>query len=230
MRVEQSDIAMGAMGFSPSDSRILVADDDPSLRLSFRVSLETEGYLVETASNGEEALERVRDKQRPPLSAVLLDLRMPGMDGMSVIRETRDDGIRVPGVIASAYIDSPTAVEAVDLGIVDFLQKPVTPADVRGVIDRVVGDEARFHQSEGDNPSASRFRCLLRRGRWDEAAEILKQAPFADGEDNSIWKILVDHLRACRDSESGKTEFASSRFYNAADFLGMLAYNRNPLG
>ncbi len=83
------------------DSRtILVVDDEESIRFLYREELEDEGYRVITASDGEEALRKVR-KDRPDL--ITLDIRMPGMDGIEVLQRIREMDKDIPVIMSTAY-------------------------------------------------------------------------------------------------------------------------------
>jgi two-component system nitrogen regulation response regulator NtrX len=101
---------------------VLVVDDESSIRESLRMTLEFEGYRVEEAASGIEALQIVRD--RPP-DAVLLDLRMPEMDGLETLRQMRERGYEMPVLVVSGHADVPTAVEATRRGAFDFFEKPL---------------------------------------------------------------------------------------------------------
>ncbi len=100
---------------------VLVVDDESSIRDSLRMTLEFEGYRVETAATGIEALQIARD--RPP-DAILLDLRMPEMDGLETFRQLRERGYDMPVLVVSGHADVPTAVEATRRGAFDFFEKP----------------------------------------------------------------------------------------------------------
>ncbi|NDY42166.1 response regulator [Dissulfurirhabdus thermomarina] len=80
--------------------RILVVDDEESIHLLYREELEEEGYEVSTAMSGEEALE-VFDAEHPDL--VVLDINMPGMDGIEVLRQMKEKKPDVPVILSSAY-------------------------------------------------------------------------------------------------------------------------------
>lgn len=212
----------------PPDRRILVVDDEPTLRLGFKFALENEGYRVENAGDGDEALERLADESAVPLAAMLLDLRMPGKGGIDVLREMKSEKRYVPTVVVSAYIDSPTAVEAIDLGVTDFLRKPVTPDQVRGVIGKLLSEEERYAAGGGDDggDAVAHARWHLRRRDVGNAARLLRESDADEGGVAALWQMLSEHLNACRESSDEKTEFASSRFYKAANILDFLAYNR----
>ena len=101
---------------------VLVVDDEESIRESLRMILEYEGYRVEEASGGAEALARMAD--RPP-DAVLLDIKMPEMDGLTVLGKLRERGYDMPVLVISGHGDISTAVEAIRLGAYDFFEKPL---------------------------------------------------------------------------------------------------------
>ncbi len=102
--------------------RVLVVDDEESIRSSLRMILEFERYRVEDASTGRQALRRVMT--RPP-AAVLLDIKMPELDGLATLSRLRERGHDMPVVMISGHGDIAVAVEATRLGAYDFLEKPL---------------------------------------------------------------------------------------------------------
>ncbi len=107
------------------DSRagsVLVVDDEASVRESLGMILEYEGYDVRQASNGREALEAV-DTAPPDL--VILDVKMPEMDGLATLRALKARGKDVPTIMISGHADVETAVEATRMGAFDFFEKPL---------------------------------------------------------------------------------------------------------
>ncbi len=106
----------------PTGPRVLVVDDEESIRASLRMILEFERYRVDEAANGREALRRVMT--RPP-AAVLLDIKMPEMDGLATLSGLREQGHEMPVVMISGHGDIAAAVEATRLGAYDFLEKPL---------------------------------------------------------------------------------------------------------
>jgi len=101
--------------------RILVIEDEPRI-LGFLVrGLEAEGFSVDAARNGSEGLKRAR---RDPYDLVLLDLLLPGLDGLSVLHELNHACPELPVVIASARSDLPTKLRGFGLGAADYLSKP----------------------------------------------------------------------------------------------------------
>jgi DNA-binding NtrC family response regulator len=115
--------------------QVLIIDDEPNVRLAHRVALETEGFGVTEAAGGLPVLKVMEEGE---FDLVLLDLRMPGLGGLTLLEEMRKRGIAIPTVIVTAYGDVPDAVRALKLGAIDFLQKPLMPETLRGVVARVV--------------------------------------------------------------------------------------------
>ncbi|MGN6718841.1 MAG: sigma-54-dependent transcriptional regulator, partial [Candidatus Binatia bacterium] len=103
-------------------NRVLIVDDDPASRRLLEVRLRPLECDVATAGNGELALSAIR-KDQPDL--VLLDLQMPRMGGMDVLRALRQDGIEVPTIVITAHGSIETAVEAMKQGAYDFVTKPI---------------------------------------------------------------------------------------------------------
>jgi len=101
---------------------VLVVDDEAAIRDSLRMILEYEGYGVEEAVNGSQALARVAD--RPP-DAVVLDIKMPEMDGLEVLTAFNERGYAMPVLVISGHADVATAVEATRRGAFDFFEKPL---------------------------------------------------------------------------------------------------------
>jgi two-component system KDP operon response regulator KdpE len=102
-------------------TRVLVVDDEPQLLRALVLNLTHRGYDVTTASTATSALAEVR-RLRPDL--LVLDLGLPDLDGLDVIRELRDDAPALPIVVLSARSGSSDKVDALDLGAVDYVTKP----------------------------------------------------------------------------------------------------------
>ena len=110
-----------------SDTKILVVDDDEVVRLSYLRSLAHADWIVESTLDGNDAL-RAMEKKR--FDVVLLDLRMPGKDGMEVLKAIKEKWPETQVVIITGYPSIETVKEAVRLGACDYLAKPVGPDDV----------------------------------------------------------------------------------------------------
>ena len=113
-------------------NRILIVDDDEVVRLSYLRSLESISCNVESASDGEIALQTM---EQNPFDVVLLDIRMPGQDGLSVLRTIKQKWPECEVVIITGFPTVGSAKEAVRLGAYDYVAKPVGPQDVINAAD-----------------------------------------------------------------------------------------------
>lgn len=167
-------------------SRILIIDDEPNVRLLFRATLETAGYDVAEAEDGASAFEALKADSA---DLIFLDLRMPGMDGQEVLRRLRDHGDSTPVVMVTAHGDVPNAVQAMKLGAIDFLSKPLTPEQLRRVTIDVLSRHARRPEPDTGKRAAEpvtaaaqfllnlhQAKRALNRREFDEAEVYLKQA------------------------------------------------------
>ncbi|REJ83363.1 MAG: sigma-54-dependent Fis family transcriptional regulator [Acidobacteria bacterium] len=116
---ERGDTAGSGLG---PGVRVLLVDDDASVRRSLRMILEYEGLVVEEASSGAQGLAKVAERMP---EAMLLDVKMPDMDGLEVLRNLQERGYDFPVLVISGHGDVSTAVEATRLGAFDFLEKPL---------------------------------------------------------------------------------------------------------
>ena len=131
-----------------------MVDDERAVRDSLRRALELEGYEVELAEDGEQALRRLEADPQP--DAVILDVLMPGADGLEVCRRLRSAGNAVPVLMLTARSEVDSRVAGLDAGADDYLSKPFALAEL-----------------------LARLRALLRRLGSDDAAAVLR---FADLE------------------------------------------------
>ncbi len=110
---------------------ILVVDDEAIVRESIRDWLEDAGYQVVTAESGEEALKMI---EKQDFGVMVLDLRLPGMHGLKVLKEVKAKRPDIKSIIITAYPADLSQDEAKKLGAVDYLIKPVFPADLEKLI------------------------------------------------------------------------------------------------
>ena len=107
------------------EARILVVEDNDTLRGGVSLALREAWSEVEEAASGEEALARIHDPGREPFDVVLTDVRLPGADGLAVLRAARERDPRTSVLLMTAYGSIETAVEAMRFGAFDFVQKPI---------------------------------------------------------------------------------------------------------
>jgi two-component system response regulator AtoC len=115
-------------------AKILLVDDEPAMLRYIRTLLEVDDYNVETASTGEEALQRIDKGMEPDL--VLLDVLMPGIDGLETLEQLRQKRPGVKVVMLSCVNDTKKVVQAMRLGAHDYLTKPFQKAELDAVIDQ----------------------------------------------------------------------------------------------
>jgi two-component system, OmpR family, response regulator MprA len=158
--------------------KILVVDDERAVRESLRRALELEGYEVDLAEDGEQALERLGGTA--DADAVILDVLMPGIDGLEVCRRLRSEHNGVPVLMLTARAEVDSRVAGLDAGADDYLPKPFALAEL-----------------------LARLRALLRRaGNGDESGDVLR---FSDLElDLGTREVR----RGRRPMELTRTEFA----------------------
>src|SRR5262245_57768459 len=107
---------------------ILVVDDERNVRNNLGMLLEAEGHKVDAASNGDEALSRIKEGR---YDIAFVDIQMPKMDGLELLRFMRELRPKMPVVMLTAYGTTRRAVESMKLGAVDFLEKPFDPNAIK---------------------------------------------------------------------------------------------------
>jgi two-component system response regulator MprA len=167
--------------------RVLVVDDDPDVRESLRHSLEFEGYTVEVAGDGEQALHVLRAEAGTRPDLAIVDVMMPGTDGLEVCRRLRADGERMPVLMLTARDGLGDRVTGLDAGADDYLVKPFALAEL-----------------------LARLRALLRQNRGSARPEALR---FADLELDTVTREVT---RAGRPIVLTPTEFDLLRRFVAA--------------
>lgn len=171
-----------------SGKPMLVVDDEKNIRLALSRSLEPLGRPVQTAMNGEEALQKM---QVQDFDLVFLDLKMPGMDGLEALRRIRRLHPGVPVIIITAHGSIEAAVDAMKLGAVDFLQKPFGPGEIR-----VLAEQALQREAEGGAVGAdprtlvAQARLCLGEHRVEEARRAAQRAIAADPTGPAAYNLL----------------------------------------
>ncbi len=116
------------------DFRLLVVDDEQVVRDSLKEWLELDGFSVDSSASGEEALELLG---RARYDLLLVDIKMPGMDGVEILRRTREGYPDIAVIMITAYATVDTAVEAMKMGAVDYLVKPFDPETLAPMVEAV---------------------------------------------------------------------------------------------
>jgi DNA-binding response OmpR family regulator len=193
-------------------ARILIVDDDSSIRTSVRLCLEAAGYGVEQATQGADALEFIH-RVGPDL--VLLDLAMPVMDGMTVLAEIKtlfpQKAPRI--VVMTAHGSVKTAIQAVRLGASDFLEKPFSPEELRQSVRSVLNNEQLagvVAPRGGYCDVLQQVRAALKAGKFREAEKNLMTAGPITDEDPAFL-----NLAGVLHESHGRLE-STTKFYEKA--------------
>ncbi len=129
-----------------NSGKIFLIDDERTIRLTFRLALETDGYEVQEAASADEAMMGFKPEK---YDLVVLDLRIGEDSGLDVLPEMRRRGIQTPTLMITAYGSIRNAVRAMQLGAIDFLEKPIEPVALRKIVAEIVG-------RHGPDPSTCR--------------------------------------------------------------------------
>jgi DNA-binding NtrC family response regulator len=126
------------------DVNILIVDDEKSMRNSLADWLREDGYFVDVAESGKAAVDMAKDK---PWNIFIIDLKMPGMDGIQTMREVRKIQGDIPVVIITAYATVDTAVLAMKDGATDYVVKPINPEELSLIISRIVESQKLIREN-----------------------------------------------------------------------------------
>ena len=136
-------------------AKILLVDDEPGMLRYIKTLLEVDDYKVETATTGEEALEKVEKGLAPDL--VLLDVLMPGIDGLQTLEQIRQKQPGLKVVMLSCVNDTRKVVQAMNLGAQDYLTKPFQKAELDAVIDLCLGTNKQAFNGEVEELAEDTF-------------------------------------------------------------------------
>jgi DNA-binding NtrC family response regulator len=180
--------------------RVLVVDDEEGVRTFLVEALERDGHDLAQAENGAEALRTAREE---PFDVVITDLKMPVMDGMTVARTLRTEQPDVELIVLTAHGDVSTAVEAMKLGVYDYLQKPLAgPAAVREL---VAGALARRAELASPDPTPKPAKTALTFG-----APAMKPIVAA------LAKVARSDATVLLQGESGTGKEVAARFVHGS--------------
>jgi len=119
----------------PAKNKILVVDDEDSLRTVLCGDLEGEGYLVSSAADGQEAINILTTND---FDMILLDIKMPNVDGFEVLKFVKEKNPKTKVVMLTGFADLKNAIESKKLGAEDFVSKPYDLVDLLTTVERVL--------------------------------------------------------------------------------------------
>ena len=167
-----------------SDIRILVADDETSVRDSLKSWFEEEGYQVDVAGSGKEALEKLTQQQ---WDIYLLDIKMPGMDGLELQKRIRKVDPNSTIILMTAYASVETAVEAMKQGAYDYVVKPIDPDDLEHLVRNAAERRVLFSENlrlREKIDELSHFHEIV--GRSGAMRRVLEQVMLVSATDTTI--------------------------------------------
>ncbi len=191
---------------------ILVVDDDGDIRLALEMLLQYEGYEVWTAKNGEEALARLdaEESRGKHAALILTDLKMPQLDGLGLLERVRERKNPPPVILISGHGDVATAVEAMQRGAVNFLEKPLIEGRVLVTIRTALhterlareNDGLRKHLGEqweliGDSPATKALRAQITQVAPAAAAVLIT------GENGTGKEVVARNLHLASQRATG---------------------------
>jgi len=178
---------------------VLIVEDETIMRESLRDWLKDGGYEVETAEEGEEALEKIGKKE---FSVAVLDLRLPGKDGLEVLKEATVKDPKIKGIVITAYPSVETAVEAMKIGAIDYIVKPFAPDALEKAIQEVLGPvQVEVKPKEGKVEEAVAELPVVEEAEVEEV-EVEEAIAITEGE-------IPAHL------EQGQNYFTAGRYKEA---------------
>lgn len=186
--------------------RILVIDDTKNIRMLLTKCLEHEGYQVETASDGQEALDMFR-KSRYDLA--FLDIKMSKLSGTEVLKSIREMGIETPVIIITAYATVKNAVECTRLGAVTYLQKPFTAEKIRAVLSELMNRNEENVLPEKTEMLLEQSRELINTGAFTDAIEMLKAIIAKEIDNPEVYFLISKAYQGMGNKENAE------RFYKA---------------
>ena len=199
-------------------------DDETNIRLMLTATLSTEGYTIEEATHGREGLEAI-SRKRPDL--VILDLSMPEIDGMGVLQAIKAmrPSHRPRVIVLTAYGSISAAVKATRLGAIDFLEKPVSPIEVREAVENALNEPINNAESAplGDDVLAGGYEGVL-----DSARKSLRMARYTDAESLIMKAADLGHRDAAYFNLIGVLYESQRKWRLAKKFYGKaLAEDKN---
>jgi response regulator RpfG family c-di-GMP phosphodiesterase len=185
------------MAQGPSPSRILIVDDDPTVRDVIGTLLSDEGYVCSAAPSAEQGLTLARDAA---FELVLADVRMPGRDGMWLLEQLRQERPATSVIVLTAFGDTEAAVDCLRRGAADYLLKPPRPTDLVRAIERALANRRL-------EIARQRYKASLEERVEEKTAELSR----ALREVQATYSNTLDALAAALDAREHETGDHSQR-------------------
>ena len=191
-------------------SKIFIIDDERTIRLTFRLALETDGYDVQEAASADEAMMGFKAEK---YDLVILDLRIGEDSGLDVLAAMRQHGIQTPTLMITAYGSIRNAVRALQLGAIDFLEKPIEPVALRKLVADILGR----HQPRPKEVAPGSLEDCLREGKrlinlqqFDAAAERISAALRLDDRSPEVHNLRGILFEIASDYDAARKSYGQA--------------------
>jgi CheY-like chemotaxis protein len=206
-----------ALRSSPVPAHILVMEDEPSVAKGLEIVLSEEGYAVDLAMTGQDALAHF---SKTEVDLLLADLRLPDIDGLEVIRRVKSRWPATGVVVITGYASVSSAVDAMKLGSFDYLPKPFTEDEIKAAVDGALkGKKSTPTQQVLQRIEESGDALLIQKR---EVLSVLDRT----GHDEAFWKAIMENgseaLKGYRLSLEAKAAIASGDFEWIEKHIGPL--------
>jgi DNA-binding NtrC family response regulator len=192
--------------------RILVIDDTKNIRMLLTKCLEHEGYQVDTASDGQEALDMF---SKGKYDLAFLDIKMSRLSGTEVLKSIREMGIETPVIIITAYATVKNAVECTKLGAVTYIQKPFTAEKIRAVLSELMNrneDNVSLGQTER---ILEQSRELISTGAFADALGLLKAIIEKEIDNPEVYFLISKAYQGMGNKEKAERFYKTYLIFNS---------------
>ncbi len=186
---------------------ILIIDDDRLVRESLDIHLNEVGFSVISADRGDDGVKKFKEK---PADIIILDIRLPDMDGLTILRSIRDDDKNIPVIIITAFSDMHTTIQAMKLGADEYIHKPIDIDELDLIIKKIIKKQESNRRLEGLVTEASKdYRIDNIIGKSPKMLDIFKTIGILS---ESKTTVLIQG-----ESGTGKELIARAIHYNSSD-------------
>jgi putative nucleotidyltransferase with HDIG domain len=218
--MHQTDLSSEVCVESNHKTHILIVDDEPVIREVLQERLSNAGFECEVARNASEALKSIRSH---PYHLVLSDIAMPGGDGISLLRQIKNEQPDLDVVMLTGVVDVETAVRAIRLGASDYLTKPFNLEDVMLTIERTLEKRRLIRENleyQLDLERKVEERTSELRHKSEEVESLYKELKVAFDKINSTYETTLEALMEALDARDSETQGHSRR---VAEYTAVVA-------
>lgn len=190
--------------------KVLVVDDTKNIRLLLSKCLELEGYEVQTANDGQQAIELFKNDH---FDLAFLDIKMPEIRGTEVLKRIREMGIDTPVIIITAYATIKNAVDCTKMGAVAYLQKPFTTDKIKSVLNDLCfcPQEA---EPKGLKNTLESAKSLIDRKSYTKALDLLKNIISVELDNAEVYLLISKAYEGLDDREKAEKFYRTFQLFS----------------